>query len=326
MRTIGRFLGRLLILLVLAGAALWFFGPYERISVEPTISEGEISADVDAYFAAQEARFDDITAGVEKRVIWAGEKGAKTGLAVVYVHGFSATSEEIRPVPDLVAEELGANLVFTRLAGHGRDGAALAAATAQAWADDFAEAMIVARRVADEVVVIGTSTGATVVAAMADQPEVMEGVKGLVFVSPNFEIHAPTARILTWPAARYWVPLLVGDSLGFDPTNAGHETYWTTAYPTVAVMQMAALVAQTRSQDFATLTQPVMFMFSDADQVVKPVTTRAVAAQWGGPVTLAVQELQDGSDRGAHVISGAIMSPAEVAGDVSEIMQFIKGL
>lgn len=326
MRTFGRFLGRLLILLVLACVVLWVFGPYERISLAPAISEDEIGADVDAYFAAREARFDDITAGVEKRVIWAGEKGVKTALAIVYVHGFSATSEEIRPVPDLVAEELGANLVFTRLAGHGRDGQALAEATAKNWADDFAEAMIVARRIADEVVVIGTSTGATLVAAMADQPDVMSGIKGLVFVSPNFEIFAPAAKLLTWPAARHWVPLLVGDQRSFETINEGHATYWTSQYPTVAVMQMAALVAEAKGQDYEALSVPAMFMFSDADVVVQPLVTRAVAERWGGPVTLAPQTLQSSSDPNAHVISGAIMSPAEIDGDVLEVLKFIRGL
>ncbi|MCP4820148.1 MAG: hypothetical protein GY883_13220 [Shimia sp.] len=145
-------------------------------------------------------------------------------------------------------------------------------------------------------------------------------------MSPNFEIHAPTARLLTWPAARHWVPLLVGDALGFDPKNEGHATYWTTQYPTVAVMQMAALVAETKDQDFAEISLPAMFMFSDADTVVQPRVTREVAALWGGPVTLAPQILQEGSDSGGHVITGALISPAEVTGDVSEIINFIRGL
>ncbi|WP_270730875.1 alpha/beta hydrolase [Shimia sp. Alg240-R146] len=312
--------------MVLAAIALWIIGPYEEISVSPTIVEGEIGADVDAYFAAQEARFDDITEGVEKRVIWAGAPGSKTKHAVVYMHGFSATSEEIRPVPDLVADALGANLIYTRLQGHGRPGAVLANATAQGWATDFAEAMIVARRVADEVIVIGTSTGGTVVAAMVDQPEVMEAVKGVIFVSPNFEISAPTAKLLSLPAARHWVPLVAGKSRSFETINAEHEKYWTSQYPTASVMQMAALVAAVKVMDFSDTALPAMFMFSDEDIVVKPSATREVAAQWGGPVTLAPQMLQAGSDSNAHVISGAIMSPAEVAGDVGEILKFINGL
>jgi esterase/lipase len=326
MRTFGRFLGRALGAVVLAAIALWIFGPYEEISVSPTIFERDVDADVDAYFAAQEAQFDDITEGVKKRVIWAGAPGSETKIAVVYMHGFSATSEEIRPVPDLVAEALGANLIYARLQGHGRPGVALADATARGWATDFAEAMIVARRVADEVIVIGTSTGGTVVAAMIDQPEVMEAVKGVIFVSPNFEISAPSAKLLSLPAARYWVPLVAGETRSFETRNDGHEKYWTSQYPTTGVMQMAALVSAVRKRDFSSATLPAMFMFSDDDVVVKPTATRAIAAQWGGPVTLAPQVLQAGSDPNAHVISGAIMSPDEVADDVGKILKFINAL
>ncbi|MGR3713134.1 MAG: alpha/beta hydrolase [Shimia sp.] len=326
MRTIGKFLGRLIALLILIGFGLWVFGPYERVSVTPTITEADIAQDVDAHFAKVESQFDNITEGVEKRVIWHGAVGEKTALAVVYVHGFSATSEEVRPVPDMVAEALGANLIFTRLEGHGRDGAALSEATAQGWADDFAEAMIVARRVADEVIVIGTSTGGTLIGAMADQADVMAGVKGVVFVSPNFEVFHPASSLLTWPAARYWMPLLVGSERSFETANEAHATYWTTSYPSDAVMQMAALVKHTKDQDYAALSVPAMFVFSDADQVVKAEVTRAVAAQWGGAVTLAPQVLHEGSDPSSHVISGAIMSPAEVDGDVEEILIFINGL
>ncbi|KPA22204.1 Thermostable monoacylglycerol lipase [Shimia sp. SK013] len=323
MRTFGRFLGRAVGGMVLIAAALWIFGPYEEISVSPTIFEVDVGADVDAYFEAQESRFDDITEGVEKRVIWAGEPGAKTKQAIVYMHGFSATSEEIRPVPDLVAEALGANLIYTRLQGHGRSGAAMADATVQGWADDFAEAMIVARRVAEEVFVIGTSTGGTVVAAMLDQPEVMEAINGVIFVSPNFEISASTATLLSLPAARFWVPLVAGENRSFETRSEGHEKYWTSQYPTVALMQMAALVSAVKDQDFSTATTPALFMFSDEDVVVKATATRAVAAQWGGPVTLAPQVLQAGSDPYSHVISGAIMSPAETESDVEEILLFI---
>ncbi len=83
MRTFGRVLGRLLLLLVLVGLLLWFWGPFEKISVVPNFKTAAIGVDVDAYFANRESRFDDITPGTEKRVIWRTEAGAKTPLATV---------------------------------------------------------------------------------------------------------------------------------------------------------------------------------------------------------------------------------------------------
>ncbi len=326
MRTFGRILGRGLLVVILTGIGLYVFGPYERISLHPTVTEADIGADVDAYFATQEARFDDLTPGVEKRVVWHGVPGTRTPLAIVYVHGFSATSEEIRPVPDLVAAALGANLIYTRLQGHGRDGAALAAATVQGWTNDVAEALIVARRVADEVVIISTSTGGTVVAGMAEQPDVMHSVTGMIFVSPNFGINNPMAPLLTLPAARHWVPLVGGEERSFEAANAEHAKYWTTSYPTTAVLQMAELVKQVSNKAFSTVAVPALFWFSEDDKVVRPDRTHAVAAAWGGDHTVAVQSPETVGDPSAHLITGDIMSPENTQRSVDEFVLFIKNL
>jgi hypothetical protein len=112
--------------LVGIGVLVWMFGPREPMRVDARFEPAQLDGGVDAWLAQQEARFDDIVPGTEKRVIWAGAPEVQTDWAVVYLHGFLATSEEIRPVPDEVAAALGANLMFTRLEGHGRGVAALA--------------------------------------------------------------------------------------------------------------------------------------------------------------------------------------------------------
>ncbi|WP_299354533.1 alpha/beta fold hydrolase [uncultured Shimia sp.] len=326
MRTFGRFLGRSLLVLVLASLALWIFGPYERISVVPSHDPAAIGADVEAYLAAQEAEISDITPGTEKRVIWYDEPGTKTPLSIVYVHGFSATSEEIRPVPDMVARELGANLHYTRLAGHGRPGGALAKARAQEWMTDMAEALEIGRRIGDEVIVISTSTGATLAAEAALQPAMMERVKGLVMISPNFRINDPTAGVLTMPAARYWVPVAAGKTRSWEGQNEGHNTYWTTTYPTEALFQMAALVQHSVAQDYGAATHPVLFWFSDADGVVDHAATREIAGQWGGPVTLEARTLGEGDDPYNHVIAGDILSPGQTQITTVNIINWINNL
>lgn len=63
--------------------------------------------DLDGWLAEQEQKFGDIVPGTEKQIFWAGEAGARTPLSIVYLHGFSATLGEIRPVPDRVAAALG---------------------------------------------------------------------------------------------------------------------------------------------------------------------------------------------------------------------------
>ena len=104
-------------------------------------------------------------------MICAGAAETKAPLSIVYLHGFSASSEEIRPVPDDVAAALGANLVHTRFKGHGRDGDAMAEGSVPTWMADAVEALAVARRVGKKVMIMSTSTGGTLAALALHRPE-----------------------------------------------------------------------------------------------------------------------------------------------------------
>lgn len=318
MRRVGKWLGRLLLALVVLAGAVWLFGPTEPVERGAPFA-GDLS-DPAAHLAAREAAFDDITPGAEARVIWASAPGAETPLTVLYLHGFSATSEEIRPVPDNVADALGANLVYARLRGHGRGGAALAEATAGAWIDDTAEALAVARAVGEEVLIIGTSTGATLAAIAMTEPDMAVDVTGVVMISANFELANPAGVLLEWPAARVWVPWLVGAERSFETLNDAHATYWTWSYPTIATLPLAAVMREARERDYSTVEAPLLSIFSDQDRVVSAAASRAFAEGWGGPVQLAPQDLPaEGADPYNHVIAGYVLSPAMTA-DVTEII------
>ena len=107
---------------------------------------------LDHDLAASEATVPNLRPDCEKRIVWAGAPGVKTPLVILNIHGFSASPAELRPLPDLVAKELGANIYFARLTGHGQDGDAMAAATFADWTRDVAEAVKVAQLDADLIV------------------------------------------------------------------------------------------------------------------------------------------------------------------------------
>mmetsp|Transcript_29426 Transcript_29426/g.57578 ORF Transcript_29426/g.57578 Transcript_29426/m.57578 type:complete len:330 (-) Transcript_29426:1227-2216(-) len=326
MRTFGKLLGRVLLALLVAGFGLWLFGPYEDATLTPTAGAADIGPDLDAHFAAGEGAYDDITPGVEKRVVWAGAPGQETEWSVLYVHGFSATSEEIRPVPDRVAEGLGANLIYTRLRGHGRSGDALAEGSVRAWVDDLAEGLAAARIAGQKTLILSTSTGGTLVAALSQNDTLMQDVAGVVFISPNFGIANPVARLLSWPAARYWLPVLAGQRRAFTPRNEAHATYWTTEYPSVAVMPMAALIDASMEMDHSQSTLPALFWFSNDDSVVRPNLSAQVAAQWGGPVEVVNPIMTTADDPQSHVIAGDIMSPVQTETAVLGILEWAQKL
>ena len=273
--------------------------------------------------AAREAAHDDITPGTEARVIWAGAPEAETPLSILYLHGFSATSEEIRPVPDRVAEALGANLIFARLTGHGRDGAALAAARAGDWVDDAALFLDLARAVGERVLVIGTSTGGTLAAYAATDADMARDVAGIVMLSPNFRVANPAAILTELGFARLLVPLLAGAERAFTPLNDRQARFWTTRYGTDALTSLGTLMRETRARDLARAEMPVLALFSDLDRVVSAAATREALLSWGGPVTLAPLDLPDeGADPFHHVVAGDILSPAMTAPVTERILDW----
>jgi pimeloyl-ACP methyl ester carboxylesterase len=326
MQTFGKWLGRLLLTIVLVGGGIWLLVPREPVDLEISFSDNVLGDDIDAYLTASESAFDDITEGVEKRIVWFGDKDAKTPLSIVYIHGFSATSEEIRPVPDNLAQQLGANLFYTRLTGHGRGGLAMAEPVAGDWLEDAAEAIAIGRRLGNEVIVIATSTGGTAAAIAATDPALMENVKGIAMVSPNFRVRSPTSVMLEWPLARSWAAIVAGAERSFAPLNDAHGKYWTTLYPTTALIPMAALVKYARDADYAQVATPALFVFSDEDGVVSAETTRAISTKWGGPVELAPRKMTEGDDPFNHVIAGDILSPNQTDGTVALMKAWVEGL
>lgn len=263
---------------------------------------------VEAYLAASESAFPDIRPGLAKQVVWADPAAKRqTSLAIVYIHGFSASKGEVRPLPDLVANALGANLFYTRLAGHGRSGNAMAEASVTDWQEDMREALDIAALLGERTLIIATSTGATLATWALSQPEWAERVDGAVLLSPNFRIRGRGAFLLTAPLARLSARLILGRRRSFAPLNALHAAYWTTDYPVCALLPVASLVAKARLLPLETIATPTLFIQSPEDQVVDARQTSAVAARWGGPATIL--DPGDIGDPYGHVIAGDALSP-----------------
>lgn len=318
----GKLLRAFVLLVIVAGTYL-YLGPREQVE-RGAIADPNFD-DLGRWMDERAARYDDITEGTQARIIWAGEEGAQTDTVVLYVHGFSATSEEIRPVPDRVAETLGANLIFARLPGHGRTGATMAEPRAGDWLDEVAVMLRLARGIGERIVVIGTSTGGTLASWAATDPEMARDVAAMVLISPNYVVANPAGALVEWPSARTWVPWIAGAERSFEPINEGHGTYWTTRYPTEATVTLGTLLREARARDYSGVTIPALFLFSDADQVISAPAVRDFAEAWGGDATLIpVAVPEDGGDPFNHVIAGDILSPALTDRIVADITDWLR--
>ena len=301
------------------------FGPRPDTNATVNFDPSSIGDDVEAYLNERETSVSDIKPGAEKEIVWQNpQTKQRTPLSVVYVHGFSASKMEIRPVPDQIAEATGSNLFYTRLAGHGRDGAAMAEPKLTDWVHDIAEAIAIGKRLGDQVLLIGTSTGATLITLAAANPENVADVKAAVLISPNYAIRGASTGLLNMPWGEQILPVILGEERSWEPHNDQQAQWWTTSYPLRSIFTMGALLKVVSQLDLAKITMPALFMISPDDQVIIPQEARDVHAAWGGPKELI--EIADAQDPSSHVIAGDILSPATTSQVTDEILAWLKTL
>lgn len=300
----------------------FFAGPREPVDTQ--LQPPALPADLDAYLAREEARFPDIVPGAEKTIVWAHADHRRTPLAVVYLHGFSATRQETAPLSDDLARRLGANLFYTRLSGHGRSEAAMAEATAGDWLRDAREALAIGRRLGERVLLVGTSTGGTLATWLAGEPG-SEALAACVLISPNFAPHDPASTVLSWPWARQFVPLVLGTEYQWTPRNAEQARYWSHRYPSTALLPMMALVRYVEARPLEQIRLPLLVIYSPGDQVVDPQRTEQAFARFGSPYKQLIAR-PESQDPAHHVLAGRILAPDDTPAIEAQILQFLDGL
>jgi esterase/lipase len=304
--------------ILLAAGIVFVAGPRVDTTFRPRSIA--LPEDLDAFVARSERALPNLPAGVEKKIIWARAAHTRTPLAIVYLHGFSATRQETAPLCDRLAAQLGANLYYTRLAGHGLDGAALDRATVDDWLNDATEALAIGQRLGERVILVGTSTGATLAAWLAEQPAAP--LRACVLLSPNFLPHDHRAQFLTWPWARQLAPHLFGPQRHRDAASAAEKQFWTADYPTTALIPMMGLVQLVARSPLEQIRAPALLVYSPDDQTVDPRATEAAFARVGSTQKKRVP-FEDHASASHHVLAGDIVAPANTARIAEIILRFL---
>lgn len=311
-----------------AGGHIFFAGPRNPFGPPVPISRDlppvAITA-LDDWITRQEAAVPDIRPGNAKGIVWFSGAHQRTAWSVVYLHGFSASRLETAPLAEQVAQALGANLFHSRLTGHGRSSpGAMGEASVQDWLADTAEAVRIGRTLGEKVLVIGCSTGATLASWLALTPA-GEQVAAHVFISPNFGPRDKRAEIINLPWGRQIAVALQGQQRSWTPANAAQANGWSTQYPTRALFPMMALVKQVRDSDMAAFRAPVLMLYSEQDQTVDPLQTRAVFERIASDNKKALV-VDYSESRGQHVLAGDILAPKATAPMVGSILAWVRGL
>lgn len=303
---------------------LTFFLSGPRVDLDATVHPLALPRDLDSYLERTESTCQALVPGTEKKIVWARTPGEQSALALVYVHGFSASRQDTAPLAEMVARRLDANLFSTRLTGHGCGGEAMSTGSVQAWVNDLHEAMEIGRRLGRRVVLMGISTGGTLALWQAAR-ENPEAVAALVLLSPNFGPADRRTVILTWPWGAQLAELLVGKTRSWQPVNEEQGRYWTSSYPVRALLPMMGMVKLVRSLELEEVRIPTLVVYSPEDKLVDVTAILAAFHRLGAARKLLVACPGVGDPYG-HVLAGDILSPVTTEPVASSVVDFVLGL
>jgi esterase/lipase len=204
----------------------------------------------------------------EARIIWFDSSKTKTEYAIVYLHGFSASQQEGKPIHTNIAKEFGCNLYLTRLAGHGIDTTEpMINLTADDLWESAKQALQIGKRLGNKVILMSTSTGGTLALKLAaDYPQ---DVYALILMSPNIAIADSRSFILN----NHWglqIARTVKSSHYITATDSSlaYKQYWYWHYPLESTTQLQELLETTMTkQTFEKVKQPTLLLYYYKDDV-----------------------------------------------------------
>lgn len=203
----------------------------------------------------------------EARIIWADSSKNITEYSILYLHGFSASQGEGDPVHKNIAKKYGCNLYLSRLAEHGIDTTEkLVHLTADNLWESAKEAYSIASKIGRKVIVMGTSTGATLALMLAaDYPQ----IHSLILLSPNIKIFDPNAWILNNPWGLQLAKMINGsDYVISKDTRPIYKQYWSYGYRLEAVVALEEMLETAMKPElFKKISQPVLMLYYYRDQV-----------------------------------------------------------
>jgi esterase/lipase len=260
----------------------------------------------------------------EARIVWANDSvHKKTPFSIVYLHGFSASQAEGEPVHRDIAKEFGCNLYLSRLAEHGIDTVdQLINLTVDKYWESAKRAYCIGKQLGDKVILVGTSTGASIALQLAaNYPDVY----ALVLLSPNIAINDPNAWLLNDPWGLQIARMVLGSKYVVSNDNRDiNKQYWDVRYRLEAVVQLEEMLETAMvPETFQKVHQPVqmLYYYKDhvhQDSVVKVDAMKRMFDELGTPIekkkTLAMPNTGD------HVIGSYIKS-----NDVKGVEQQISG-
>jgi len=302
-----------LALFLIALAAITFMlGPKAAAPIlNPTPIAWPISiSELDAHLKSSESRFKTLKSGNEASITWVNDSISKTPYAIVFLHGFSASKMEGRPVTTEFAKEFGMNLFEPRLYGHGLDTSdSFIDLTPENYIESAKEAIALAKVIGEKVIIMGSSTGATLgLYLAANDPS----IAAVFCYSPNIDIFDPNSKMLTGPWGLQLARLFTGSEFREYDAPADFKRYWQTRYRLEGLVAVRQIIEATMvPSTFEKIHQPVFvgcYFKNEAaqDSVVSVSAMRNMMGILG--TTDSQKRMNEFPNAGAHVITNPLRS------------------
>ena len=309
---------------VIALSVAFMLGPQPpKPYLDPTPISISIPLDsLDGWIAHRESAFKTLKANNEAKIEWYNNSVSVTEYAVVYLHGFTASSEEGNPVHRAFAERYGCNMYLPRLYGHGLDTTEpLVDLTPENYLKSAKEAVAVGKKIGQKVILMCTSTGGTLGLYLAANDSEIDAV---ICYSPNIDIFDPTSQVLTKPWGVQLARMIMGSDYRQYEAPKEFKKYWQTKYRLEGLVSVRSLIDHTMNEKtFSKINQPIFvggyFKSETAqDSVVSIEAMRLMMPQLG---TSDAQKQMVEFPVGAHVLTNPIRNP-DVESVIEATIQF----
>lgn len=308
---------------------VYVIGPREKeINIKIENLQAPVGIDqIAAYVDSLESQQEHLKNNNEARVVWHAAEGQKTKFSIVYIHGFGASQMEGDPVHRQLADSLGCNLYLARLKGHGLDDDyAMQGLTAEALIQSAQEAVAIGKSLGDTVIIVATSTGATLALALASQ---MPEIKALVLYSPFVRLTVDRFGPFYKPWGKQFGKLVMGEVNKIERPSGGQKEYWSGQYHIDGYTALSNLQRSSmKSEIFAEVKQPVFMAYyykneQEQDDVVSVAGMLEMFDALGTPAHLKIK--QAFPETGNHVIASSLRS-ADWEGVRDASLEFLKNI
>ena len=281
---------------------------FEKLDNQPLSIRYPIER-LDSLIKLREASVEGIKEDNQSQFYWIDSLN-KTEYAVVYLHGFSASHGECQPILDNFAERYGCNSYYPRLYKHGlKDVDVFKDITPKGWMDSAKEAIAIGKSIGKKLIIISTSTGATLAFYLAaNDPE----ITALITTSPNFDLYDTRTQMLVKPWGKQLFRKMMGGN--YRQWNAPDyvNRYWTTKNRIEAHIAIRNMLDQTMNNKiFQSIEQPVYmgYYFKDEENMDKVISIDAIK-DYSKQLSTAdsLVKVQAFANASRHVISSEYMN------------------